>query len=72
MIGVQLSIDGTAIVQACLEKQLLVNCISNSPKLKQTKYLAMLLPPIDVVFQVLQTQCDYTSFASWVVFILAT
>jgi acetylornithine/succinyldiaminopimelate/putrescine aminotransferase len=26
MIGVELSIDGTAVVQACLEKNLLVNC----------------------------------------------
>ena len=26
MIGLELSIDGTAVVQSCLEKNLLVNC----------------------------------------------
>ncbi|MBT7729847.1 MAG: aminotransferase class III-fold pyridoxal phosphate-dependent enzyme, partial [Planctomycetaceae bacterium] len=26
MIGIELSIDGTAVVQACLDRQLLVNC----------------------------------------------
>jgi acetylornithine/succinyldiaminopimelate/putrescine aminotransferase len=26
MIGIELSIDGTAVVQSCLEKNLLVNC----------------------------------------------
>jgi acetylornithine/succinyldiaminopimelate/putrescine aminotransferase len=26
MIGIELSIDGTAVVQACLDRHLLVNC----------------------------------------------
>ena len=30
MIGIEVSVDGAAVVQACLERQLLVNCTQSN------------------------------------------
>ncbi len=50
MVGVELSIDGTPIVDACLKRQLLVNCTHGS--------VLRLLPALNLPDDALQTACD--------------
>lgn len=53
MIGIQLSIDGTPIVQSCMEKQLLVNCTQST--------VMRLLPALNVTEQQVHDGCDILS-----------
>jgi acetylornithine/succinyldiaminopimelate/putrescine aminotransferase len=50
MIGVELSIDGTPIVDACLKRQLLINCTHGS--------VLRLLPALNLPDDALQAGCD--------------
>jgi acetylornithine/succinyldiaminopimelate/putrescine aminotransferase len=50
MVGVQLSIDGTAIVQRCMEKQLLVNCTQGT--------VVRLLPALNLTEEQVHNGCD--------------
>ena len=50
MIGIELSIDGTAIVDECLKRQLLINCTHGN--------VLRLLPALNLPDDVLQAGCD--------------
>ncbi len=50
MIGVELSIDGTPIVDACLKRQLLINCTHGN--------VLRLLPALNLPDDALQAGCD--------------
>ena len=50
MIGIELSIEGTAIVDQCLERQLLINCTHGT--------VLRLLPALNLTDDQLQTGCD--------------
>lgn len=50
MIGIQLSIDGTSIVQRCMEKQLLINCTQST--------VIRLLPALNLTEQQVHDGCD--------------
>lgn len=50
MVGVQLSIDGTPIVQRCMEKQLLVNCTQGT--------VIRLLPALNLTEEQVHSGCD--------------
>jgi predicted acetylornithine/succinylornithine family transaminase len=50
MIGVELSIDGTPVVQGCMERKLLVNCTHNT--------VLRLLPAMNLSEQQLHDGCD--------------
>ena len=50
MIGVELSIDGTAIVDECLKRQLLINCTHGN--------VLRLLPALNLPDDALQAGCD--------------
>jgi acetylornithine/succinyldiaminopimelate/putrescine aminotransferase len=50
MIGIQLAIDGTAVVQQCMERQLLVNCTQGT--------VIRLLPALNVTEQQVHDGCD--------------
>jgi predicted acetylornithine/succinylornithine family transaminase len=50
MVGVQLSIDGTPIVQRCMEKQLLVNCTQGT--------VIRLLPALNLTEEQVHNGCD--------------
>ena len=50
MIGIELSIDGAAVVQACLDRQLLVNCTQGR--------VIRLLPAMNVTPAEIEEGCD--------------
>lgn len=50
MIGVQLAIDGTNVVQGCMERKLLVNCTQST--------VIRLLPAINITEQQIHDGCD--------------
>jgi len=50
MIGVELSIEGAAVVQACLERQLLVNCTQGT--------VIRLLPPMTLTNEQAEEGCE--------------
>jgi acetylornithine/succinyldiaminopimelate/putrescine aminotransferase len=50
MVGVELSIDGTPIVDACLKRQLLINCTHGN--------VIRLLPALNLPDDALQAGCD--------------
>ena len=50
MIGIELSIDGTPIVDACLKRQLLINCTHGN--------VLRLLPALNLPDDALQAGCD--------------
>jgi acetylornithine/N-succinyldiaminopimelate aminotransferase len=53
MIGVELSIDGTSVVQACMDRKLLVNCTHNT--------VLRLLPAMNLTEQQAHDGCDILS-----------
>jgi acetylornithine/succinyldiaminopimelate/putrescine aminotransferase len=55
MIGIELSIDGTAVVQSCLEKNLLVNCTQG--------HVIRLLPAMTLSAAEVHDGCDRLSQA---------
>jgi predicted acetylornithine/succinylornithine family transaminase len=55
MIGIELSIDGTAVVQSCLEKNLLVNCTQGN--------VIRLLPAMTLSAEEVHDGCDRLSQA---------
>ena len=55
MIGVELSIDGAAVVQSCLEKNLLVNCTQGR--------VIRLLPAMNITPAEVEEGCDRLSDA---------
>jgi acetylornithine/succinyldiaminopimelate/putrescine aminotransferase len=50
MIGVELGVDGTAVVQGCLEKGLLVNCTHQT--------VIRLLPALTISDEQIDAGCD--------------
>ena len=50
MVGVELSIDGTPIVDACLKRKLLINCTHGN--------VLRLLPALNLPADALQAGCD--------------
>jgi len=50
MVGVQLSVDGTPVVQECMERQLLINCTQST--------VIRLLPAMNVTEQQVHEGCD--------------
>ena len=50
MIGVQLNVEGTAVVQGCMEKQLLINCTQST--------VIRLLPALNITEQQVHDGCD--------------
>lgn len=50
MIGIQLTLDGTPVVQSCMERQLLVNCTQST--------VIRLLPALNVTEQQVHDGCD--------------
>ncbi len=50
MIGVELSIDGTAVVKACLERNLLINCTHGT--------VLRLLPALNLTAEQAHQGCD--------------
>ena len=50
MIGIHLNIEGTPIVQGCMEKQLLVNCTQST--------VIRLLPALNITEQQVHEGCD--------------
>jgi acetylornithine/N-succinyldiaminopimelate aminotransferase len=50
MIGVELSIDGTPVVQGCMDRNLLVNCTHNT--------VLRLLPAMNISEQQVHDGCD--------------
>ena len=50
MIGVELSIDGTAVVQACMDRKLLVNCTQGR--------VIRLLPAMTITPDEVRDGCD--------------
>ena len=50
MIGLQLAVEGTPIVQSCMERQLLVNCTQGS--------VIRLLPALNITEQQIHDGCD--------------
>lgn len=50
MIGIQLNVEGTPVVQGCMEKQLLVNCTQST--------VIRLLPAMNVTEQQVHEGCD--------------
>ena len=50
MIGIQLNIEGTPVVQGCMEKQLLVNCTQST--------VIRLLPALNVTEDQVHEGCD--------------
>ena len=50
MIGLQLNIEGTPVVQGCMEKQLLVNCTQST--------VIRLLPALNVTEEQVHEGCD--------------
>lgn len=50
MIGIQLSIDGTPVVQQCMERQLLVNCTQST--------VIRLLPALNITEDQVHAGCD--------------
>ena len=50
MIGVQLAVDGTEIVQKCMERQLLINCTQST--------VIRLLPALNITEQQVHDGCD--------------
>jgi acetylornithine/succinyldiaminopimelate/putrescine aminotransferase len=50
MIGVELSIDGTPVVQGCMDRKLLINCTHNT--------VIRLLPAMNLTEQQLHDGCD--------------
>ena len=53
MIGIQLAVDGAAIVQACMEQQLLVNCTQST--------VIRLLPALNLTEEQVHQGCDILS-----------
>ncbi len=53
MIGVELSIDGTPVVQGCMDRRLLVNCTHNT--------VLRLLPAMNLSEQQAHDGCDILS-----------
>jgi acetylornithine/N-succinyldiaminopimelate aminotransferase len=53
MIGIQLTLEGTPVVQGCMEKQLLVNCTQST--------VIRLLPALNVTEQQVHEGCDILS-----------
>ncbi len=53
MIGVELSIDGTPVVQGCMDRRLLVNCTHNT--------VLRLLPAMNLTEQQVHDGCDIIS-----------
>jgi acetylornithine/succinyldiaminopimelate/putrescine aminotransferase len=50
MVGLELSIDGTPVVQGCMDRKLLVNCTHNT--------VIRLLPAMNLSEQQLHDGCD--------------
>jgi acetylornithine/succinyldiaminopimelate/putrescine aminotransferase len=50
MIGIELAVEGTAVVKACLERKLLVNCTQNT--------VIRLLPAMNVSEEQIEEGCD--------------
>jgi acetylornithine/N-succinyldiaminopimelate aminotransferase len=50
MIGVELSIDGTPVVQGCMDRKLLINCTHNT--------VLRLLPAMNISEQQVHDGCD--------------
>jgi predicted acetylornithine/succinylornithine family transaminase len=50
MVGVELTVDGTAIVEECLKRRLLINCTHGT--------VLRLLPALNLTDEQLQTGCD--------------
>lgn len=50
MIGVQLNVEGTPVVQGCMEKQLLINCTQST--------VIRLLPALNITEQQVHDGCD--------------
>jgi acetylornithine/succinyldiaminopimelate/putrescine aminotransferase len=50
MIGIQLTLDGTPVVQQCLDRQLLVNCTQGT--------VIRLLPALNITEQLVHDGCD--------------
>ena len=50
MIGLELTVDGTAIVDECLKRRLLINCTHGT--------VIRLLPALNLTNEQLQTGCD--------------
>jgi acetylornithine/N-succinyldiaminopimelate aminotransferase len=50
MIGIELAVEGTAVVKACLERKLLVNCTQNT--------VIRLLPAMNVAEELIEEGCD--------------
>jgi acetylornithine/succinyldiaminopimelate/putrescine aminotransferase len=50
MIGIELSIDGTAVVQGCMDRRLLVNCTHGT--------VIRLLPALNLSVQQAHDGCD--------------
>jgi acetylornithine/succinyldiaminopimelate/putrescine aminotransferase len=55
MIGLELSVDGTAVVQSCLERNLLVNCTQG--------HVIRLLPAMTITAAEVHEGCDRLSQA---------
>ena len=53
MIGLQLNVEGTPIVQGCMEKQLLVNCTQST--------VIRLLPALNITEDQVHQGCDILS-----------
>ena len=50
MIGIELSVDGTPVVQGCMDQKLLVNCTQNT--------VIRLLPAMNLTEQQVHDGCD--------------
>ena len=50
MIGVELTVDGTAIVEQCLQRRLLINCTHGT--------VLRLLPALNLTDEQLKDGCD--------------
>ncbi|HZL86728.1 MAG TPA: aspartate aminotransferase family protein [Pirellulaceae bacterium] len=50
MVGLELAVEGTAVVRACLERKLLVNCTQNT--------VIRLLPAMNVAEELIEEGCD--------------
>jgi predicted acetylornithine/succinylornithine family transaminase len=50
MVGIELAVEGTAVVKACLERKLLVNCTQNT--------VIRLLPAMNVSEELIEEGCD--------------
>ena len=53
MIGIELTVDGAPVVQACMEKQLLVNCTQQT--------VIRLLPAMNLTIEQADAGCEILS-----------